>query len=113
MTMDREEVRRLARLAQLEYPRVQDAEGRWREPDALLIDDATLDALARELTQILAHVRQLEEVDVEGVEPTAHGVPLPTRLRADEPGEALPTDLALDQAPARLADGFAVPKVLE
>jgi aspartyl/glutamyl-tRNA(Asn/Gln) amidotransferase C subunit len=113
MTVDREEVRRLARLAQLEWPRVQGKDGAWREPEAPLLDDAALDALTGELAKILAHVRSLEAVDVAGIEPTASGTDLVPRTRPDEPVPALPTERALEGAPARVGDAFAVPKVVE
>ncbi|MCK6550328.1 Asp-tRNA(Asn)/Glu-tRNA(Gln) amidotransferase subunit GatC [Myxococcota bacterium] len=113
MAIDRAEVRRIARLAHLEYPRVQAKDGTFVEPAEHLLDDAMLDKLAAELGQILDHVRELEAVDVEGVEPTSHGVPLPTMLREDTPGHVLTTDDALASAPARVGDGVAVPKIVE
>lgn len=113
MAIDKAEVRRIARLAHLEYPRVQAKDGTFVEPSEHLIDDATLEQLATDLGQILDHVRELDAVDVDGIEPTSHGVPLPTMLREDTPGHVLSTDDALKNAPARIGDGVAVPKVVE
>jgi aspartyl-tRNA(Asn)/glutamyl-tRNA(Gln) amidotransferase subunit C len=113
MPIDRDEVRRIARLAQLEWPRVQGKDGEWREPDAHLLDEVALDALTRDLGKILDHVRSLEAVDVTGVEPTTSGMTLAPRTREDTPGPTLDTARALDQAPARVGDAFAVPRVLE
>ncbi|MEO1227423.1 MAG: Asp-tRNA(Asn)/Glu-tRNA(Gln) amidotransferase subunit GatC [Myxococcota bacterium] len=104
MAIDADEVRRIARLAHLELPEGSSSE---------LFDEATLNALARDLDRILEHVRDLSEVDVEGVPPTAHGVPIPTRLRSDEAGPTLTPDEALGGAPARDGDAFSVPKVIE
>lgn len=113
MAIDRAEVRRIARLAHLEYPRVQNKDGSWTEPAEHLFDDALLDKLAGELSKVLEHVKQLDEVDVSGVEPTSHGVPLPTRFRDDARGAVLETDRALAGAPQRVGDGIAVPKIVE
>jgi aspartyl-tRNA(Asn)/glutamyl-tRNA(Gln) amidotransferase subunit C len=111
--IDRDEARRIARLAHLEYPRVQQKDGTFTEPSEHLIDDRTLDALARDLKEILEYVRALDEVNVEGVEPTSHGVPLPTKLRSDAPGETLPTERALAAAPQHTGEAIAVPKIVE
>ncbi len=113
MTVDRDEVRRIARLAHLEYPRVQLADGSFAEPPEQLMSEAALDQLATEMNQLLEYVQQLSEVNVEGVEPTAHGVPLPTRLRKDEAQSPLPTEKALAAAPQRVDGAVSVPRVVE
>ena len=104
MAIDREAVLHVARLAQLELP--ADAGER-------LLDDAALGQLARELDRILEHVADLGQLDLTGVEPTAHGVPLPSRLRSDEPEAPLDRERALASAPAPLEGAFSVPKVVE
>ncbi len=93
--LSREEVERIARLARL---RLGEAEAR---------------ALAADLEAVLGYVAQLEQVDTEGVEPTAHVIPFATPLRADEPGPGLSPEEALANAPAREGTAFAVPAVLE
>ena len=97
----------------LELPRVQDESGRWIDAKAPLISDHDLDRYAKELSAILDHVRHLETLDLTAVAPTSHGVPLATRLRDDVVEGELSLDEALDQAPQRVGDGFAVPKVIE
>jgi aspartyl-tRNA(Asn)/glutamyl-tRNA(Gln) amidotransferase subunit C len=72
-----------------------------------------LERLARDLASILGHVRQLEEVDVTGVEATAHVQLERLSLRDDEPGASLPRDLALREAPRVAQDGFAVPAFVD
>jgi aspartyl-tRNA(Asn)/glutamyl-tRNA(Gln) amidotransferase subunit C len=52
-------------------------------------------------------------VDVTGVEPMAHPLPLKNVLREDKVTEALPVELVLANAPARDGAFFAVPKVLD
>ncbi len=66
-----------------------------------------------ELNAILEAVVALSEVDVEGVEPTFHAVPVDAPLREDAPRESLGAERALAAAPLAEAGGFAVPKVLE
>jgi aspartyl-tRNA(Asn)/glutamyl-tRNA(Gln) amidotransferase subunit C len=65
--------------------------------------------MACELGTILAYVRQLQELDVTGVPPTAHVQLERLPLREDEPMLSLPRDLALREAPRVAMDGFAVP----
>lgn len=68
---------------------------------------------AAQLGDVLAHVEQLNKVNVEGVEPTAHAFPVTNVWRADEPVEGLPVGDALSNAPAKRSDQFSVPKVVE
>ncbi|MBS0657356.1 MAG: Asp-tRNA(Asn)/Glu-tRNA(Gln) amidotransferase subunit GatC [Verrucomicrobia bacterium] len=66
-----------------------------------------------QLGQILEYVAALQEVDVEGVEPTAHPGGLQNVLREDEVAESFTATQALANAP-RAANGlFMVPKVIE
>lgn len=69
--------------------------------------------LTHDLANILGYVRQLEEVDVTGVDPTAHVQLERLRLRDDEPGVSLPRELALREAPRVSQDGFAVPAFVD
>jgi aspartyl-tRNA(Asn)/glutamyl-tRNA(Gln) amidotransferase subunit C len=68
---------------------------------------------ATQLTEILSHIAKLKEVNVEGVEPTAHAFPLYNVWAEDVPVAGLPADLALRNAPAQRDQMFAVPKVVE
>lgn len=113
MAIDEAEVRRIARLAHLEYPRVKDRTGAWVEPDEHLIDAETLRKLASDINQILEHVKQLEQVDVSNIEPTSHGVPLPPLFRADEAHEGIDPEKLLEGAPARAGEQVSVPKIVE
>jgi aspartyl-tRNA(Asn)/glutamyl-tRNA(Gln) amidotransferase subunit C len=72
-----------------------------------------LEALAVDLGKILDYVKELDALDVAGIEPTSHGVPLPTKLRADTPGDPLPTERALAAAPRHSGDAVLVPKIVE
>ena len=79
----------------------------------LALAEREIDAMARDLEQILAHVASLDAVDTEGVPPTLHGFDLPTPLRADIPARPLDPEHAVANAPARQGTAFLVPKVLE
>lgn len=105
MTLTPDDVRRLARLGALELP----AE---RASTPLMSDDDVA-RYTRELGAILEHVRALSSLDLTGVPPTSHGVPLPTALRPDTAGERLDHERALAGAPRAIDGGFAVPKVVE
>ena len=103
MSLSLDDVRRVARLAYLELPRVQDKSGAWIEPDEHLISDERLAKLAHDLSRVLDYVAELSELDLAGVEPTRHGVKLPVKYRADEVKDVLTTDEPLE---------FRVPKVI-
>ena len=89
------EVEHVARLARLEL-----------RPE----DKARMRA---ELDGILAYIDKLRALDVEGVEPTSHAVPLTNVMRDDEPRPSLPRDEMLANAPDRHGDFFRVPKIIE
>jgi aspartyl-tRNA(Asn)/glutamyl-tRNA(Gln) amidotransferase subunit C len=66
-----------------------------------------------QLGQVLTYVEHLKEIDVAGVEPTAHAQQVTNVFRADEPRPGLDQTAALANAP-RAANGLiVVPKVLE
>lgn len=67
----------------------------------------------RQLDDILAHVNELKQVDVTGVEPTAHAIPVRNVFRADEPRPGLDHDAAMHNAPSEKAGQFFVPKIIE
>ena len=66
-----------------------------------------------QLGSILEYIAQLEEVDTESVEPLAHCLPVHNVFREDEVGLSLSNDEALNNAPQRDGEFFAVPKVLD
>ena len=68
-----------------------------------------------QLSAILDYVRQLEELDVAGVEPMTHALAAGERpsLREDVVRPSLPPDEALANAPAREGTCFKVPRIIE
>ena len=69
--------------------------------------------LAAQLGDILGYVKKLEELDVTGVEPMAHAVPLANVLRTDEVQPSIPQEAALANAPKQANGLFIVPKIVE
>jgi aspartyl-tRNA(Asn)/glutamyl-tRNA(Gln) amidotransferase subunit C len=89
--IDREQVLHVAKLARLR------------------LSDEEVERMSGELSAILEHVDNINELDLEGVEPTTHVVPLENVLREDEPRPSLPRERALEQAPDADDAGFRVP----
>jgi aspartyl-tRNA(Asn)/glutamyl-tRNA(Gln) amidotransferase subunit C len=69
--------------------------------------------LGTQLGNILGYIEKLNEVDVSGVEPTAHAFPLVNVTRPDEVQPCLPHEEALRNAPAQANGLFMVPKIVE
>ena len=69
--------------------------------------------LGTQLGSILGYIEKLRELDVSGVEPTAHAVPMVNVTRPDEIQASLPHDAALRNAPRQAGGLFIVPKIVE
>jgi len=95
MTITKEEVVQVAHLARLD------------------VDEASIDALAGQIAQILEYVDTLRQVDTEGIPPTAHALAVVNAFREDAPAGHLPNDQALANAPAGEDGMFVVPKIIE
>jgi aspartyl-tRNA(Asn)/glutamyl-tRNA(Gln) amidotransferase subunit C len=89
--IDRDQVLHVAKLARLK------------------VTDDEVDRMAEELSKILEHVETMNELDLEGVEPTSHVDDLTNVLREDVPRPGLPREKALEQAPDAADGGFRVP----
>ncbi|MEK9633622.1 MAG: Asp-tRNA(Asn)/Glu-tRNA(Gln) amidotransferase subunit GatC [Opitutae bacterium] len=66
-----------------------------------------------QLGDVLKYFEKLQEVDVEGVEPTAHAFPRFNVWDEDVPKEGLPSAKALMNAPKSRNEQVVVPKVVE
>ncbi|HTL58477.1 MAG TPA: Asp-tRNA(Asn)/Glu-tRNA(Gln) amidotransferase subunit GatC [Candidatus Limnocylindrales bacterium] len=69
--------------------------------------------LGAQLSSILHYVEKLKEVDITGVEPTAHAFPLVNVTRPDEVQPSMDHEQALRNAPAQANGLFLVPKIVE
>ena len=95
MSVDAATVRHIAKLARI------------------AVSEEEVAAFAPELNNILGWVEQLQEVDVEGVEPMTAVIPNKLRLRDDAVTDGGKRDDVLANAPAAEHGFFAVPKVIE
>ena len=94
MSLTRQDVERVALLARLRFT------------------EAELDALTRQLGQVITYVEQLGELNTENVEPMAQAVEVFSVFREDEPRPSLPREQALANAPHADGECFLVPPVL-
>ena len=69
--------------------------------------------IGAQLGNILGYIEKLKEVEVSGVEPTAHAFPLVNVTRADEVRPSMSQEDALRNAPAQANGLFMVPKIVE
>lgn len=95
MKISRTEVEHVARLARL----------------ALQEDE--LETMTGQMDAILGYVEKLNELNTDGIEPTAHAVPMENAFRADTVTESIGIERALQNAPERDGSCFKVPKVIE
>ncbi len=95
MEVDKALIERLAGLARLKLSEEEVAE------------------FQQDLGRILAFVEELNELDLEGVEPLEYITANRNILRADEPRLELDKADALKNAPLHDSDYFKVPKVLK
>jgi len=77
------------------------------------IDRADIPEYARNLSDILAFVEQLNAVDTAGVEPLAHPLEATQRLRPDQVSETDERDNFQSVAPQTESGLYLVPKVIE
>ena len=95
MSIDESTAARVAKLARIKV-----------EPEAL-------PALANEFNTILGFIEQLNEVDVDGVEPMTSVTPQRLKRRQDVVTDGDQQDRVLANAPDAREGFFAVPKVVE
>ncbi|MDU8945384.1 Asp-tRNA(Asn)/Glu-tRNA(Gln) amidotransferase subunit GatC [Ovoidimarina sediminis] len=95
MSIDLETARRVAKLARIK------------------VEEEDLPALAGEFNAILGFIEQLNEVDVDGVEPMTSVTPMRLKRRQDVvTSGGMPKEI-LSNAPDAREGFFAVPKVVE
>ena len=79
----------------------------------LKLDPSMRDKLQKDMKDIVGYINLLGELDLEGVEPTAHPVPSHNVWRDDIAGESFSQDVMLRNAPEVLDDElYRVPRVL-
>ncbi len=95
MSIDIDTARRVAKLARIR------------------VEEADLPALAGELSGILTFMEQLNEVNVDGIEPMTSVTPMRLKRRKDEVTDGNIQASVLKNAPDAREGFFAVPKVVE
>lgn len=95
MSLDKATVARIAVLARIRVP------------------EDELEGLARELSNILGWIEQLNEVDTADVPPMSQGTEQKLRWREDRVTDGEIAEKVLANAPARRDGFFTVPKVVE
>lgn len=95
MSIDTETARRVAKLARIR------------------VEEQDLPALANEFNTILGFIEQLNEVDIEGVNPMTSVTPMGLKRREDVVTDGGMQDKVLSNAPDAREGFFAVPKVVE
>ena len=95
MAVDALTVRRIAHLARI------------------AVADEEIEHLRAELNAMLAFVEQLNEVNVEGVEPMTSVTPMAMKQRADAVTDGGDAEAIVKNAPATQDRYFLVPKVVE
>ena len=95
MSVDTTTVRRIAHLARI------------------AVAEDEVEHLKNELNGILAFVEQLQEVEVEGVEPMTSVTPMAMKKREDVVDDGDIADDIVKNAPATEGHYFVVPKVVE
>lgn len=79
----------------------------------MALSEAELAIFETQLQDILGYVDQLKKLDVEGIEPTQHAVPVTNVMRPDV---AEPWDVhaeAMNNAPAHHQGQFVLPRIVE
>ncbi len=95
MKLSREEVLRIARLARLG------------------LTETEVSRMREQLSDILENFEILQQVDTDGIPPTAQSIALQNVLRDDEVAPSLPSSEILANAPRKERDCFRVRAVLE
>jgi aspartyl-tRNA(Asn)/glutamyl-tRNA(Gln) amidotransferase subunit C len=95
MSLTREEVIHIAKLARLE------------------LSDAEIERYQHQLSSILEYADRLKELDTSKIPPTSSVLPARSRFRDDTPGKSLPVEKLLQNAFQSEKDQFKVPPALE
>lgn len=78
----------------------------------LALSEDELEMYTGQLADILEHVQDVEALDLAGVEPMTHPLPLVNVLRPDVPTATVDRAEVLAAAPATEDDRFSVPAIL-
>ncbi len=95
MKLSLEEVRHIAKLSRL------------------ALSEEEVGLYATQLSKIIDHVEQLNNLDTSATGPTSHVIPLDNVMADDVQGISLPREEALKNAPDSTEKFYKVPKIIE
>jgi len=95
MGISKEDVQKVATLARIQFK------------------EADLDRFSIQLDAIVKYVEQLNELNTEKVEPTAHALPVHNVMREDKVTHSKPSEQVFKNAPQHEEHFFKVPQVIE
>ena len=95
MAVSIEEVKKIAKLAKLEFK------------------EEEIEKFTQQMNDILNYMEQLSEINTDNVEPLYHVIEVGNVLRNDEVKQSFPKEIILENAPVKEKDFILVPKVIE
>jgi aspartyl-tRNA(Asn)/glutamyl-tRNA(Gln) amidotransferase subunit C len=95
MKISKEDVKKVAELARLEF------------------NEAQTEKFTDQMGNILEYIEKLNELNTDNVAPTSHVLDISTPLREDKVQKLLTIDEVLQNAPESEDDFFVVPQVIE
>jgi aspartyl-tRNA(Asn)/glutamyl-tRNA(Gln) amidotransferase subunit C len=78
----------------------------------LALTDEQVQTLRVELNSILGHIDTIQQLDLEGIEPMTHAIPLVNQTRADAPRVGVTRERALQNAPDAEDGAFKIPRIV-
>ena len=94
MSVSEKDVKHVALLARLE------------------LSDEEIKNYTKQFDKILCWMKKLDELNVDGVEPTAHVFPIENVFREDEVKDSLPVEKVFKNAPDKKDSFFRVPRIV-
>lgn len=93
--MNEQEIQRIAQLSRLQ------------------LNDEEISDFSNDLSKIIDFVQQHAETDLDAIEPLAHPLDIPQRLRSDTASEAADRDQLQSVSPQSQDGYYLVPKVID
>ena len=78
----------------------------------LELSDEEVAEFQPQLNAIMEHVQTLAQLNVDGIDPTAHAAPVFDRMRDDSPHASLAVEAVMQNAPDQSQNQIRVPKVV-
>lgn len=79
----------------------------------IALSDEEKASYSKDLSSILGYIEKLNELDTDGIEPTAHPYPVYNVWREDKVTSEMTPEKAMENAPASRQNMIVVPKIVE